>query len=184
MAILAPLAALSSGLLGLLQAGVARSIEACGESLNEMASRLGAQLDRLDFDQWGAPPVYDERKMILAIVITALVVSGIVFYVAINAWRRVQEQRLRLIESLARDGKLDARQLAEHLHPGHRRLKWLMILAWLALFAGIITLIASGFERGSSQEEMVLAGFGIIVGAIGGLAAPIMLRELHKQGVL
>jgi hypothetical protein len=166
------------------QGSVARSIEAAGASLNEMTLRLSEQLDRLSEVPWRSEARVNDWQPFMAITVTAIIVSGVVCLAALGHWRRVQEARYRTLEVLSREGRLQPQQVAEFLDPSKRRLKLVMILGWLGIFAGVIMLIASAFEHGSSQDELIVGGFGTIVAAFGILATPMMLRELRRQGVL
>jgi hypothetical protein len=179
-----PLVSTMTASLAGWQSSAARSIEAAGASLHEMTLRLSEQLDRLGVAARRPEPSMNEQLPVIVVSVAGVIVSGIVCLAAFAHWRRVHEARLRTLEVLAREGKLESKQIVEFLDPSKRRLKLVMILAWLTLISGIITVVASGFESGRGQEEMIAAGVGIIIAAFGVLATPIMLRELKRQGVL
>ncbi|MFQ5506717.1 MAG: hypothetical protein ACE5F1_18255 [Planctomycetota bacterium] len=115
--------------------------------------------------------------------------------------RRMAEIRCRTIESLAREGILDWRDLDRMLNPQHRKWKAVLVLAWFALIGGVFILVLQaaalafpdlvypslGFPVPVApypvDPDLALLGITLAFLGTGIISVPVMLREMRKQGI-
>ncbi len=124
----------------------------------------------------------DEVAILLASVVA---ITALVIY-ALKNRARVQVKRLETIQELSRSGQLSREDIKELLGPKTRfLLKGVFIAAWFGLFAGLGMLIAAWAEGWPDRSSEFLPPSLSLIGlALATISAPIMLKELKKQGIL
>lgn len=120
------------------------------------------------------------------VVVVALLVFGVIMLVFLRHRVRLQEQRLEVLRVLAEKGQATPDLVAQVLRPWSSRLKpAIMVVAWFLLLGGAgMTIAALAQDWPDRHNELGPPGLALLGIAVATLSAPLMLRELRRQGAL
>ena len=120
------------------------------------------------------------------VAVASLIVFGVLAMTFLKHRARLQQQRLDLLRTLADRGQATPELVAEAFRPwGSRLTSAVMVAAWFLLIGGAgLTITALAQDWPDRFNEMGPPGLVMLGVAVATLSAPLMLRELRRQGAL
>jgi len=145
-------------------------------SISELSSVALLQLK----SSWNRDPSEAKTAVIAAVVVLVPILIGLIQY--LKHRRLMAEMRFKTIERLAAQGTLRQEEIRELINPSARKLRVFLVVSWFAMLIGLVLL---GFSLAEELDrEAGIAGAVLFIVGTGALSAPMMLREMKKQGVL
>jgi len=97
--------------------------------------------------------------------------------------RAMAQLRYKALESLAKYGHLSGAQTDRALEHRRSPLRLVILLAWLGLVAGCLTIIVGAMRGGYEAEQQVDVGMIVALVSTALLAIPMFFHELRRKGV-